>query len=432
MSVLKFTPRGILRETIDFARRQDKSTLADFTVLAVQNDPFRRDTPAGHRDGQWFKEHAERLYGSVAYFHLRGIHYRLLGTPLPSNGVYENTDKCWQWLSEDAAKAARWLGYVPFTRIVDARNDEPDVVIHDPVIAPQPYCQTDLIIPDFDEVEIRVEAGRWRAHQPWQIVIFGEKSSLKEPMMRFHSEYGADLYVGAGELSDTLIYNMARRAVAAERRLAVICLSDFDPSGRQMPVSIAWKLEALRVLEFTTLDFRVKHVGLTLEQTIHYDLPSTPLKDSEIRGERWVREFGRQQTEIDSLLALHPGAVQDIVRDAIRPYYDDTLTERINAARDCWLNEAQEIVDDATADEAGPWMNSAQQAIEDLDSAIRELDNLGRAALADADLPSIEVPEAELDEPDDADVLASSDWPLKEIARRLKERKAYGDEDEAA
>jgi len=224
MSVLKFASRGILRETLDLARRQAGCTLADLTVLATQNDPFRRDTPAGHRDGQWFKEHANRLYSSIAHFHLRGIHYRLLGTSLPGNGVYENTDKCWQWLSEDAAKAARWLGYVPFTRIVDARNDEPDVIIHNPIIAPEPYCQTGLIIPDLDDIEIVVEGGTWMASQPWQIVIFGEKSSLKEPMMHFHNEYDADLYVGAGELSDTLIYNMARAVLRRQASVLLCCV----------------------------------------------------------------------------------------------------------------------------------------------------------------------------------------------------------------
>jgi len=132
-------------------------------------------------------------------------------------------------------------------------------------------------------------------------------------------------------------------------------------------------------------------------------------------------------------LALHPGAVQRIVLDAIGPYYDATLKGRVIGARSDWLEEAQEIVEDATADEAGPWMNSAAQAIEDLEKATDELDHIGRRALEEADLPPVEVPEAELDDPDDPDVLVSSDWPLEEIARRLKERKAYGAvEDEAA
>jgi hypothetical protein len=31
----------------------------------------------------------------------------------------------WTWLVERAAKAARWLGYVPFDRLIDQRNAEP-------------------------------------------------------------------------------------------------------------------------------------------------------------------------------------------------------------------------------------------------------------------------------------------------------------------
>ena len=46
--------------------------------------------------------------------HLRGIHYALLGMPLPNGETYESTDKQWLWLVDNAAKAARWLGYVRF------------------------------------------------------------------------------------------------------------------------------------------------------------------------------------------------------------------------------------------------------------------------------------------------------------------------------
>jgi hypothetical protein len=35
--------------------------LKDLTVLAPQNDPFRRDTSAGHRDGRWLAERAAEL-----------------------------------------------------------------------------------------------------------------------------------------------------------------------------------------------------------------------------------------------------------------------------------------------------------------------------------------------------------------------------------
>jgi len=55
--------------------------LKDVTVLAVNNDPFRVDSPARHREGQWLaKLGIERL-------HNRGIHYALLGQKKPNGNT---------------------------------------------------------------------------------------------------------------------------------------------------------------------------------------------------------------------------------------------------------------------------------------------------------------------------------------------------------
>ena len=59
--------------------------------------------------------------------HLRGLHYRISssGSVLKPDGLpYENNDDDWLYL-ERVAKTARWLEYVPFERISDARNGEP-------------------------------------------------------------------------------------------------------------------------------------------------------------------------------------------------------------------------------------------------------------------------------------------------------------------
>jgi hypothetical protein len=52
-------------------------SMKDLTVLAVGNDPFRIDTPAGHRDGEWleplldslddFADQTRRLIESRSY-----------------------------------------------------------------------------------------------------------------------------------------------------------------------------------------------------------------------------------------------------------------------------------------------------------------------------------------------------------------------------
>jgi hypothetical protein len=108
-------------------------SLGSLTVLATKNDPFRVDTPARHRDGEWLAVHAERLGLGERTIHLRGLHYMLVSGEVinPYGKPFENNDADWTWLQEDCAKAARWLGYIPFSQIVDARNAEPIVLVHD-------------------------------------------------------------------------------------------------------------------------------------------------------------------------------------------------------------------------------------------------------------------------------------------------------------
>jgi hypothetical protein len=59
--------------------------------------------------------------------HLRGLHYLLSSTAIvrPDGRLYVNDHSCWTWLQDRSAKAARWLGYVDFDRIHDARNEDP-------------------------------------------------------------------------------------------------------------------------------------------------------------------------------------------------------------------------------------------------------------------------------------------------------------------
>ena len=44
---------GVLRSVLERARREAGCSLSDLTALSAQVDPYRLDTPAGHRDGQW-------------------------------------------------------------------------------------------------------------------------------------------------------------------------------------------------------------------------------------------------------------------------------------------------------------------------------------------------------------------------------------------
>ena len=85
-------------------------------------------------------------------------------------------------------------------------------------------------------------------------------------------------------------------AVGADdgRPMVVLYFADCDPAGWQMPISVGRKLQALEDRCFPELEFEVRRVALTPDQVREYGLPSTPLKETEKRADRWQRGDGRR------------------------------------------------------------------------------------------------------------------------------------------
>ncbi|HEY3034415.1 MAG TPA: hypothetical protein VGJ54_07135, partial [Streptosporangiaceae bacterium] len=234
-----------LRRLLEDTAAAEGLPMKDLTVLAPQNDPFRVDTPARHRDGEWLAMTARELGLGDRRIHLRGLHYMVIERPKPDGTPYTNTDPDWLWLSGDAGKAARWLGYIPFDQIIDQRNTPPVVRIFTP---PQPrprlYVGVDVDIPGPEDLLPEVRLDDFTGTQPYKLVMFGEKSSLEDVLAPIAQRYHADLYLPTGEISDTLLFQMARIGAQDGRPMVVLCFSDADPAGWQMPISIARKLQA--------------------------------------------------------------------------------------------------------------------------------------------------------------------------------------------
>jgi hypothetical protein len=339
-----------LRHILESACEEYKASLNDFTVLSAAVDPYRLDTVSGHRDGQWLAEQLAKLYGAGQRAHWRGLHYAIVSAgdiKKPNGETYRNTEDDWQWLITNPAKAARWLGYVPFDRIVDQRNAAP--IIHRKArVTPAAYLSIgiEVDIPDVADLEPTPGARGFVARQAFHFAIFGEKSSLEDVVKPIAEQFEADLYLPTGEISDTLVYQIAKDAAADGRPLVMFTLSDCDPAGHQMPVSIARKLQAFSDLFFPNLAFEVVRIALTPEQVRDEELPSTPLKATEKRASRWREAFGIDQTEIDALTTPSKRSVlQRILRRAFKPYIDSTLTRRVADAKAEWDSAAQEAVE---------------------------------------------------------------------------------------
>ena len=263
-----------LRRLLEETAAAEQVPMKDLTVLAPQNDPFRVDTPAGHRDGAWLAMTARELGLGDRRIHLRGLHYMVLGQPKPDGTAYANTDQDWLWLSAGAGKAARWLGYLPFDQIVDQRNAAPEVRVFE-WPEPEPYLavDVDIEVPSAEDLKPTVGAIDFRGVQPYKLVMVGEKSSLAEVLDPIAAAYKADLYLPTGEISDTLIYQMAKVGAADGRPMVVLYFADADPAGWQMGISVARKLQACQASLFPELEFQLRRVALTPDQVREYGLP---------------------------------------------------------------------------------------------------------------------------------------------------------------
>ena len=419
------TGNGKLRPVLEAAMAEHGCTMADLTVLDKANDPFRGDTPARHRDGEWLATTAAGLGLGDRTIHLRGLHYMLIGQPKPDGRPYANTEKDWQWLAEDAAKAARFLGYIPFAQITDQRNAAP-VIREFRYPVPSAYLSTELDIEIPDDIEPTLYTDDFRGVQPCKLVLIGEKSSLEPVLAPVADAYRADLYLPTGEPSDTMLHQMARTGAADGRPMVVLYFSDCDPSGWQMPISVGRKLQAFREQLFPGIDFEVHRVALTPGQVREYDLPSTPLKDTEKRADKWQQAMGVAQTEIDSIAALRPDLLDQIARDAIAPFYDGTLSRRVAAYRDEWLGRAREMIAASfDLDRLAEIRRDAEAQLEGMREQIRELNDALRIDVDPGDLPEIVIPEAESGGVASNPPLIDSRWDFAEQCRALIESKAY-------
>jgi hypothetical protein len=248
---------------------------------------------------------------------------------------YENTDNCWALLSQ-ASKAARYLGLVDAADFEDKRN--PDAVVNASGGEPDVclwvrdgYNAWAAELPAFPEVP-GYALGGYAGSQDYLLEVWCEKSTMNDVLVPLCQRYQANLVTGLGELSVTAVLAAARRIEADGRPARLLYVSDFDPAGQCMPVSVARKLEYFVSELRVDSDVRLLPVALTLEQCQDYRLPRTPIKEKELRRAGFEERYGEGATELDALEALHPGELGRVMAAALEHYYDVGLEDRVDEA----------------------------------------------------------------------------------------------------
>jgi hypothetical protein len=233
----------ILRDECD----AEGCNLEELTVLSIEVDPFRFGKETDHKEGKWLREQFDRL-AQGKQITLRGLHYRMvsIGDVIkPDGNIYRNTLDDWTWLLNKAAKAARWLGYIPFDWLIDEYNDEAVILIPE---QSEPYGKLIergyISLPeDADDAMPQPEAGNFASPQPWRIIMLGEKSSLAEVLRPIAERVGGEMQLFKGVNSITASNQIASRIVEDGRPAVILYFADFDPAGWGMPIIFARHLQ---------------------------------------------------------------------------------------------------------------------------------------------------------------------------------------------
>jgi hypothetical protein len=346
-------------ERIKELGQEMKRSVETLVVLSTVNDPFYIQ-PGRQASAEWFAKLWEELKCGPGT-HIRAVHYRLLshagGHFIGDDGrPYLNTDRCYKRLN-NASQDARYLGLVPEDHFDDRRNDEPVEYLPDR----ESGSSTFYVGGAYDGIalDLRLESSlpalpRFLFNPPainnqrYHVELWCEKTTMNDVLLNLAQQYGLNVITASGEMSITHCWKLIQRALASQRPVRILYISDFDPAGRGMPVACARKIEFFIRRDKLALDVRLRPVALTPEQCEQYRLPRMPIKD-EARAERFETQYGEGATELDALEALHPGELRRILQREIRRYYDTQLSSRIREAE----AEFREQLDDVREEVIG-------------------------------------------------------------------------------
>ena len=379
----------------------------DLLALTTNSDPFyvmgRQVEQAG-----WYGE-IDAAEGEPER-HPRKMHYSILDEYDDRHGErYVGDSNQWDELKE-AARYAALLGSVDPQRREDGKNNDPKGiqlrgVEQSPDWDPHWNIRTNYsgasagstisnpsLIGDFDRIiERNVNAvvsavfdgvqfsGERR--QPVHAEVWGEKGGIIPSDLR--REHGvATRPAAGGEPSSKMCEEAVRIADERDQSLVVVMLADFDEKGRDMPQSVARKIEAEASLK--DVEAHVFHAGLTKEQVQTLDLSFAPgtVPDGADRGSTGAKAVQTQQDsfaafageegriEVNALANDHPDVLRESIVECIEPFRDDSLGERLDQA----VEAERDRFEEAVAEQFGDDDNGIENVYQDLEDGVEAFD----------------------------------------------------------
>jgi hypothetical protein len=338
-------------------------------AMAGTNDPFNKGTEGDFVKAEWFAG----VYEKFGYhgIHLRRLHYRMAHsdetlTLWDGDTEYLNIERHWEKLQE-ASIAARILHVVDAYDFTEKRNKAVPTLHQEGSGTPEPnywaeaptYMYALPVAQDATDLPSVIGFTPYGAPtfevlgydyspelQPNVVEIWSESEDA--PLHGLAYRHGINYVPGLGFASLTAIKTMLRRLEASGKPGRILYVSDFDPAGQAMPVSVArhcqfacWELEELAGEAAPSI--KVDTVAVTREQVEELDIPRIPIKETDLRKARFELTHGVGAVEVEALEAVHPGKLADILRERIEELQDADLARKVEQRR----VEANALVADA-------------------------------------------------------------------------------------
>lgn len=136
-----------------------------------------------------------------------------------------------------------------------------------------------------------------------------------------------------------------------------------------------------------------------------------------------------EQTKIDAMIALHPNELRQITWEAVAPFWDASLADRVPVAQQEWMAEVMERVanDPQRAfcrGEVQPLRDRAAVVLGSLEKAQRHVVE----TLREIATPPVHVPEAEIDA-DEPEPIYSTEMDFVTASLRLKAQQRFEGDD---
>ncbi|MDR0767726.1 MAG: hypothetical protein LBE57_04735 [Methanosarcinales archaeon] len=148
--------------------------------------------------------------------------------------------------------------------------------------------------------------------------VWVEKDALIDVVEQVCVTYDVNCLSCRGYVSQSTMWESARRLIDVDKDITIFHLEDHDPSGKDMSRDIEDRLKLFGA------NISFERIALNFDQIEYYRPPPNPTKLTDSRSTGYVDEFGYECWELD---ALEPRVITDLISNKIKPVMDEDLFE---------------------------------------------------------------------------------------------------------